>query len=71
MHYRNGREAKQGDKAINLETGQSGLLYHLNAGTETCNARLAEFRPGDQYVTLSNCVHADDVAEAFPKPVKK
>lgn len=70
MHYRNGREAAQGDKVINLETGQSGIIHTLNASAGTCNARLAALSHNDAYVTLADCVHADDVAAAFPPAAK-
>ena len=66
MHYRNGREAKPGDKILHLPTGKSGILYDANPDVLTCNGRLAAISNADEYVTLSNCVHADDVAAAFP-----
>ena len=64
MHYRNGREAKPGDKILHLPTGKSGILYDANPDVLTCNGRLAAISNADEYVTLSNCVHADDVAAA-------
>ena len=68
MHYKNGREAKPGDKVIHLPPhapASSGIIHSLNAGAQTCNARLASTSPSDPYVNLSDCVHADDVAAAF------
>jgi hypothetical protein len=44
------------------------MVYNLNAQAQTCNARLNQPTPNDPYVNLSDCLHADDVAEAFPKP---
>jgi hypothetical protein len=41
MHYKNGREAKPGDKVVNLTTSESGILYDLNAQSDTCNGRVA------------------------------
>lgn len=67
MHYRNGREAKPGDKVIHLSTGMSGIIYSLNPDVGTCNARIAEMRPYDSYVTVGDLVHAEDVDAAFPK----
>jgi hypothetical protein len=58
---------KPGDKIVNLVTGQGGILYATIASSETCNGRMAFPQPGDPYVTISECVHADDVAAAFPK----
>lgn len=68
MHYRNGREAKSGDRVVNVVTGQGGMVYGLNAQSETCNGRLAVITPADPYVNLRDCVHADDLAAAFPAP---
>ena len=64
MHYKNGREAKQGDKVLNLPSGQSGVLHTVNAGSTTCNGRMAPMSQNDLYVTLSECLHLDDVAAA-------
>ena len=68
MHYRNGRQAKQGDRVINTETGCTGMVYDLRAGVQTCNGRLAETSHTDGYVNLSDCLHLDDVKAAFPRP---
>lgn len=64
MHYKNGRPAKEGDKVINLTTGESGIVHSSNAGSETCNARLAQPTPNDPWVTLGECLHFDDIAAA-------
>jgi hypothetical protein len=64
MHYKNGREAKPGDLVLNTESGKSGIIHSLNAGASTCNARLAVPSPNDEYVTLSNCLHVDDIKGA-------
>ncbi len=64
MHYKNGREAKPGDKVINLPTGLSGILHSPNAQSQTCNGRLAVASNNDPYVTLGECLHVDDVAAA-------
>ena len=61
MHYKNGREAKVGDKALNLATGECGLLHSVNAQSETCNGRLAKFSQNDAYVTIGECLHLDDI----------
>ena len=34
MHYKNGREAKAGDRIINLTSGLSGVLHSPNAKSE-------------------------------------
>jgi hypothetical protein len=65
MHYKNGREAKQGDKIINLKFGFSGVLHTVTEGCETCNGRLASISQNDPYITLSECLHVDDIAAAI------
>lgn len=64
MHYKNGREAKDGDKIMSLEHGAAGVLHSTNAGAETCNGRMATVSPNDPWVTLSRCLHVDDIAAA-------
>lgn len=64
MHYKNGREAKSGDKVISLELGMAGMLHTVSAQSDTCNGRIAPISQNDPYVTLSKCLHVDDVAAA-------
>jgi len=64
MHYKNGREAKAGDKVVNLPTGQAGVLHSVNAGSTSCNGRLAQTTTNDPYVTIGECLHMDDIAAA-------
>lgn len=68
MHYKNGREAKNGDKVILIPQygGQpvAGILYDAKPGNDTCNGRLAIPSPSDPCPNLAECVHADDVAAA-------
>lgn len=65
MHYKNGREAKAGDRVIHIDrnTGaiQSGLLHSTNPGNTSCNARLAVTTQSDPWVTVGDCIHADDI----------
>jgi hypothetical protein len=67
MHYKNGREAKPGDRVISLEFGVAGILHSLAPGSTTCNGRIAPTSQNDPYVTLSDCVHIDDVKVAAPQ----
>lgn len=74
MHYRNGREAKPGDPVVVLPSYPghptlTGIVHSLNPGAQSCNGRLAQVTPSDQYVNIGDCLHADDVAVAFPKPI--
>ena len=65
MHYKNGREAKPGDRIIQVVNGTaSGVLHSLNAQSDTCNGRVAAVTTNDPYVTLKECLHVDDVAAA-------
>jgi hypothetical protein len=64
MHYKNGREAKPGDKVVNLAWGFSGILHSTTANSETCNGRIAAISQNDPYVTIKECLHIDDVAKA-------
>lgn len=66
MHYRNGREAKNGDKVIQLafEGGRVigvGILYDATAGNDYCNGMVAPI--ANAGACLVDCLHADDLAE--------
>lgn len=70
MHYKNGREAKNGDLVVqfpigNPNTPRVGILYDAVAGNDLCNGRLAEQRATDTYANLSECLHLDDVKAAL------
>ena len=64
MHYKNGREAKPGDRVVSLAHGIAGILHSPNAGSTTCNGRLATITQNDPWVTLSECLHMEDIAAA-------
>jgi hypothetical protein len=66
MHYRNGREAKNGDKVILLQDGKAmaGILYDATPGNDSCNGRIAITTQNDPYPDLRNVLHVDDVAAA-------
>jgi hypothetical protein len=75
MHYRNGREAKNGDKVVLLPkfVGSQpviGILYDAVAGNDHCNGRIAPISGSDSFPNLKECLHLDDVidasAEKFP-----
>ena len=78
MHYRNGREAKNGDKIIVLNpcggTPVVGILYDAKAENGSdCNGRVVVPTNYDQCADLKNCLHLDDIAAATipdtsPKP---
>lgn len=65
MHYKNGREAKNGDKVILFPTYGSpvvGILYDATPGNDTCNGKIAPVQPNDPCPNLQEVLHFDDVA---------
>lgn len=71
MHYKNGREAKNGDKVVIVGNNASsygapcaGILYDATAGNDACNGKLAVIRPNDPCPNLAECLHWDDLKAA-------
>ena len=66
MHYRNGREAKNGDKVIQFDSeGQilaTGMLYGAKPGNDWCNGAIAPIQNIVASACLCDCLHADDLA---------
>ena len=69
MHYKNGREAKNGDKValINDWCSVIGILYDAKPGNDYCNGKLALISSGDVCPNLKECIHLDDVKSALTK----
>lgn len=72
MHYRNGREAKNGDKIVSLgfDGGKIvafGALYDAVPGNDFCNGGIAPILTGTSSACLCDCLHVDDVAELIAK----
>ena len=69
MHYRNGREAKNGDKLVKLnDLGQVisfGVLHSAVPGNDYCNGNIASIQPPNDYACMCDCLHVDDVAEVL------
>lgn len=66
MHYRNGREAKNGDKIVKLEGAKIvsfGVLHSATQGNDYCNGNIATIQPANDYACMVDCLHIDDVAE--------
>ncbi len=71
MHYRNGREAKNGDKIVMLGSwGEGapiinafGVLHSAVPGNDTCNGQIATIQSPTTTACLCDCLHVDDVAE--------
>lgn len=73
MHYKNGREAKEGDVVVYVETYPSrrvnvGVIHSLVIA-EGCNCQITKILPGG--VSLNNCsslkelYHAEDALLAI------
>lgn len=67
MHYRNGREAKNGDKVIQLQMDGpviigTGVLYDATPGQDYCNGNIAPTQPQPMGACLCDCLHVDDLA---------
>jgi hypothetical protein len=76
MHYKNGREAKNGDKVMLIPSWGSpvvGILYDATAGNDTCNGKLAPILPSDPCPNLQECLHLDYALSAVNEkhPSKK
>lgn len=70
MHYRNGREAKNGDKIVSfvMDTGKAdavGILRDATPGNDYCNGyvqRGHEPDLSDPIACMCDCLHVDDVS---------
>lgn len=65
MHYRNGREAKNGDKVVRLEGGKIvafGWLVDAVPGNEFCNGSILWKNGSVDYACMCDCLHIDDIA---------
>lgn len=65
MHYRNGREAKNGDKIVRLEGGKVvsfGVLHSATPGNDYCNGYIAVVQNAQDCACMVDCLHVDDVA---------
>lgn len=67
MHYRNGREAKNGDKIIKLSTDGAqvvafGVLHSATPGNDYCNGNIAAIQPPNDYACMCDCLHVEDLA---------
>ena len=71
MHYRNGREAKNGDKVVSLagygagpvNINAIGILFDAQPGNDYCNGSIASTLGGPVVAAcLCDCLHLEDVA---------
>lgn len=66
MHYRNGREAKNGDIIVQLggHAGQItalGVLHSAVPGNDYCNGSIAPIQNANTGACMCDCLHIDDV----------
>ena len=72
MHYKNGREAKNGDKVVLMPSYGNpviGILYDATAGNNDCNGFIAQITPNDRCPDLKEVLHLDDLKAALPTEV--
>lgn len=67
MHYRNGREAKNGDIIVHLGYSDGkivafGVLHSATPGNDFCNGSIAPVQPTNQMACMCDCLHIDDLA---------
>ena len=75
MHYRNGREAKNGDKVIQIgeqysQDGKTvtpvitavGVLYDAKPGNDFCNGSIAPVQQAITGACMCDCLHVDDLS---------
>jgi hypothetical protein len=66
MHYRNGREAKNGDKIVQLDhqghVVTYGILYGAVPGNDYCNGNIAPVQQIPAGACMCDCLHVDDLA---------
>lgn len=66
MHYRNGREAHNGDKIVMLgnegEVIAFGVLHSAKPGSDYCNGNIAVIQDAKHCACMVDCLHVDDVA---------
>jgi hypothetical protein len=71
MHYKNGREARVGDRVlVQSYTGHEyvGLVIHAEPKCETCNLQVIPYPiTNAQHATAKECLHIDDVLNPQPK----
>lgn len=66
MHYRNGKEAKNGDTIVQISDGRItafGVLYNATPGNDFCNGYIAPISTSQPCACLCDCLCMDDIAE--------
>ncbi len=65
MHYRNGREAKNGDQIVQINHNGTrisavGILHDAQPGSDYCNGNIAPTATSKD-ACLCDCLHIDDL----------
>jgi len=67
MHYRNGKEAKNGDKIVQLDCNGNvvalGILYNAVAGNDYCNGSIAPIHAAPTGACMCDCLSLECLAE--------
>lgn len=65
MHYRNGREAKNGDVVIQIgfdgKINALGVLHNATPGNDYCNGNIAPIQYPVTGACMCDCLHVDDL----------
>lgn len=64
MHFRNGREAKNGDKIVSISNGEIvavGVLHSAVPGNDYCNGMIAPTQSPQTCACMCDCLHVDDL----------
>ena len=69
MHYRNGREAKNGDVIVQIggygdvggKVNAFGVLHGAVPGNDSCNGTIAPVQNPITGACLCDCLHVDDL----------
>jgi hypothetical protein len=65
MHYRNGREAKNGDVVVQLgwdgKVAAVGVLHSAVAGNDYCNGQIAPVQNTVTGACMVDCLHVEDI----------
>ena len=74
MHYRNGREAKNGDVIVQIggfPTGGKitavGVLHGATPGNDYCNGNIAPIQNTVIGACMVDCLHVDDPRPSSPR----
>ena len=64
MHYRNGKEAKNGDIIVQLSGGKIiavGVLHSAIVGNDYCNGYIAPIQNSQTMACICDCLSIEDI----------